>query len=401
MRSIRAARRALLRFGMAVALAAGPALACGGKEGEAKKENSEAPEGHSKGLIELTPEQVKNAGIETGRAEQRDQAGLLEASAEIQAAPQRQAKVGPRIEGRVVSIRANVGDAVRAGAELGRVDAPELGRAKADFLAASARANVTRDTADRERALFEKRISSEREWREADADAIKARAEKEAAENRLHALGVGDADLPSLSVGGHYDSTVGLSSPIQGVVVERNVTLGQMVTPSEVLFTVMDLREVWILLDVYERDLSQIRVGQTARVRVGAYPGQEFAGRVASVGDVFEAKSRAAKARVVLANPSRALRPGMFATVTLEGTTGHERSLLLVPALAVQRDGDNNFVFLPRGGREFEPRKIKVGRALGEWVEVLEGVMAGETVVTTGSFFLKAEMKKSELGEEG
>ena len=393
---------AAARTFLALALALGPALGCGKKGGEGKgKHADEAEEGHQKGLIEMTPEQVANAGIQTGRVERRSQAGLLEASAQIEAPPQRQAKVGTRIEGRITEIRVNTGDRVKSGQTLAVVDSPDVGRAKADFLAALARSNVAQGTMEREKALFEKKISSEREWREAEAESIKARADKEAAENRLHALGVTDTDLEQLRVAGHYDSTVAIPAPLPGLVVERSVSLGQMVVPADTLFTVMDLGEVWILLDVYERNLPQVKVGQAARVRVSAYPDQEFKGRVANVGAVFEAKSRATKARVVLANPDGALRPGMFATVTLEGTTGDERTLVVAPSAAVQRDGEDNYVFIPRGDHEFEKRRVRVGRALGEWTEILEGVSDGETVVTAGSFFLKSEMKKGELGEGG
>lgn len=386
---------------LALLLALSPALAC--RKGEEAKPGhaEEQEEGHQKGLIELTPEQVANAGIKTGRVERRSQAGLLEASAQIEAAPQRQAKVGSRIEGRITDIRVNSGDRVRAGQVLAVVDSPEVGRAKADYLAALARSNVAAGTLEREKALFEKKITSERDWREAEAESIKARADKEAAENRLHALGVEDAALEKLRVAGHYDSTIAIPAPIPGLIVERKVTLGQMVAPADTLFTVMDLGEVWILLDVYERNLSQVREGQEARVRVSAYPDEEFRGRVTNVGAVFEAKSRAAKARVVLANPKDALRPGMFATVTLEGTTGDERTLVVAPSEAVQRDGEDNYVFIPRGDHEFEGRRVKVGRSLGDWTEILEGVSDGETVVTAGSFLLKSEMKKGELGEAG
>lgn len=388
---------------LALALALGVAVGCGKKGGEGTEEHAgeKAEEGHQKGLIELTPEQVASSGIQSGRVERRTQAGLLEASAQIEAPPERQAKVGSRIEGRITNIRVNMGDRVKAGQTLAVVDSPEVGRAKADFLAALARSNVAQGTLEREKALFEKKISSEREWREAEAEAIRARADKEAAENRLHALGVTDSDLEHLRVAGHYDSTVAIPAPISGLVVGRALTLGQMVAPADTLFTVMDLGEVWILLDVYERNLSEVKTGQAARVRVSAYPGQEFQGRVTNVGAVFEAKSRATKARIVLANPQGALRPGMFATVTLEGTTGEERTLVVAPSTAVQRAGEDNYVFIPRGKHEFESRRIKVGRVLGEWTEILEGVSDGEEVVTAGSFFLKSEMKKGELGEEG
>jgi membrane fusion protein, heavy metal efflux system len=376
--------------------------ACGTRGGEAhdgerdEREHAE-PESHRQpGVIELTAEQLVTAKIATGKVERRTQAGLLEANATIEAAADRQARVGTRTAGRVTRIQAELGQHVRKGAVLAMVDSPELGRAKADYLAAMAAANVTRETAKREKSMFEQRISAERDWREAEAAAIKADAEKEAAENRLHALGVGEAGLPRVVK--HYDSTIAVTAPIDGVVVERDLTLGQMVESTDTLFVVMDLAEVWILVDVYERDLSQVAMGQAASVRVGAYPEREFRGKVTNIGAVVEPKTRAVKVRVVLANPKGELKAGMFATVTIEGTTGEARQRLLAPAAAVQRDGERLIVFVPRGERGFLAREVTIARELGEWVEIQSGLSEGESVVTAGAFLLKSELKKGELG---
>lgn len=370
-------------------------IACGKTEG-GEQHGDEHAEGGEPGVVELSPEQLATAKIATGRVERRAQAALLEANAEIEAAADRQARVGTRVAGRVTRIVAELGQRVVKGAVLAVVDSPELGRAKADYLAAVAGARVARETTTREKALFDKRISSERDWREAEATAIKAEAEKEAAENRLHALGVGEAGLPRVVK--HYTSTIPITAPIEGVVAERDITLGQMIEPSDTLFVVMDLTEVWILVDVYERDLPQVQVGQPAGVRVGAYPTREFRGTVANIGAVVEPKTRAVKVRIVLPNPQGELKPGMFATVTLEGTTGEARERLLAPATSIQRDGERSIVFVPRGKGDFEARQVRVARELGQWVEIESGLTAGEEVVTTGAFLLKAELKKGELG---
>lgn len=391
---------------VAAGFLAGAGLACRSK-GADEPGHGEKPaaEGHEEeaehdegGLIELSPEQAATAGVKTAKVEKRSQAGLLEATAQIEAAADRQAKVGARIPGRIVSAKAGVGDAVRAGTVLAVVDSPDLGRGKADYLSALAASEVAQGTANRERTLFEKKISSEREWREAEATALKATAEKDAAENRLHALGVGDGELQALRSEKHYSSTMAIVTPIDGTVVERAVTVGQMVQPSDALFTVMDLREVWILVDIYDRDLPQVKAGQKVSVKVGAYPDAAFAGRVQSVGAVVEPKTRAVKARVVLPNPEGALKPGMFATVTVEGTSGPERAHLVVPAAAVQRQGEEHLVFVPRGEREFEARKVKVARQFGDLVEIEDGLAEGETVVTSGSFAVKSQMNKGKLG---
>ena len=389
--------------GLMVAVSLAGAAACKGKPGA--KEGAEAEEGHAdeggkEGIVRLAPEQVQAAGIVTAPAETRAEVSLLDATAQIEVSGDRQARVGPRIAGRIVDLRAGVGDVVARGATLAVVESPDLGRAKADYIAAVANARVTRESADRERALFEKRISSEKDYREAEAAAIRADAEMNAAENRLHALGVSDAELARVRREGHYSSTMAISAPIAGVVAERSATLGQMVEPTDTLFLLMDLREVWILVDVYERDLAQVRVGQNVRVRIAALGDQQFAGKVASVGATIETKTRTAKVRVVLQNPAVVLRPGMFASVVFEGTTGpagHEA--VFVPADAVQRDGKRSLVFVARGPGEFEAREVELGHESEGNLEIEQGVKAGEAVVVRGSFVLKSELKKAELGE--
>jgi cobalt-zinc-cadmium efflux system membrane fusion protein len=278
------------------------------------------------------------------------------------------------------------------------IDSPDLGRAKADYLSALAMEKVAVDTAERERLLFEKKITSERDWRQAEAEAVKTRAERDAAENRLHALGIGDDELGRIKAESHYTSTMPILSPLDGVVVERAVSLGQMVEPSDTLAIVMDLREVWVQVDIYDRDLSQVKVGQDVTARIAAYPDREFKGKVQTIGSVVEEKTRSVKVRVALGNAERLLKPGMFASVTLQGTTGEVRDRLVVPSAAVQREGGGHVVFVRKSDHDFETRKVELLRELGEWAEIASGVTEGEAVVTTGSFFLKSEMQKAELG---
>lgn len=375
-------------------------------EGHAHEAHDERHEGEAHALepgtrdlvVALTPEQRVSAQIATATVSRRAEAGLLVANAVIEAAADLQARVGPRVAGRITSLGAGVGDRVKKGQVLAELDSAELGRAKADYLAALAVSEVAEGSAGRERALFEKKISSEKDWREAQASAIKARAERDAAENRLHALGLSDADLPELKDEGHYSSSIPITAPISGAVVERSVTLGEMVESTDSLFIVMDLREVWILVDVYERDLPKVRVEQRATIRVAAYPERSFEGTVQSIGAIVEPRTRAVKVRVVLENPGGVLKPGMFATVTLRGTEGAGRERLLLPSTAVARDGDRTIVFVPRGDLEFELREVKLGIESGGLVEVITGLSAGEPVVTRGAFQLKSELQKAKLG---
>ncbi|MFO0745731.1 MAG: efflux RND transporter periplasmic adaptor subunit [Myxococcota bacterium] len=355
------------------------------------------------GVVKLTPEQEGHARITTAKVEKRAAAGLLLATAEIEPAADGVAKVGTRVASRVISLAAGLGDRVEKGAVLAEVDAPELGRAKADYQSALAAARVTRDTAAREKVLAADKISSERDWRAAEAEAAKARAEKDAAESRLLTLGLSAEAISTLGSERPLRSTMQVTAPIAGVVTERPVTLGQMVEPADLMFTIMDAKVVWVVVDVFEQDLAQLSVGQAASVRVAAFEGRTFEGQVTDLGAIVEAKTRTVKVRVVVPNPDGALRPGMFAQVELAGTTGEAREALYVPGGAIQRDGDKSMVFVVRGEREYERRVVTLGRtagAGGELVALLSGVSPGESVVVDGSFILKSELQKGELGED-
>ena len=379
--------------------------ACGhGKQDvpeDKKPEGTETAEAvDRKDLLQLTKEQIATARIATAPAERRSETAAIGATGEIEPPDDGVAKIGPKVAGRVARLLKGVGDPVKRGELLAMIDSPDLGRAKADYIAASAIAQVTKEAADREQALYEKKISSEKDWRQAEADATKARAEKDAAEVRLHTLGISDAQLDRMNPSEHFAASFTVTSPIEGVVVERPVTLGQLAQPQETMFVVMDLRNVWVLADVYERDLAQVAVGQKVVARVPAWKDRTFAGTVATVGSVIERKSRAVKIRVVLPNPDGALKPGMFATVEIAGTSGAPHAGVYVPAGAVQRDGVHSLVFVEKEPGAYEPRRIETGQVSHDWVEVQRGVTEGEKVVVAGSFALKSEMKKDELGEE-
>jgi cobalt-zinc-cadmium efflux system membrane fusion protein len=362
----------------------------------------DAPEdAHDEGVVVLTPEQVQSAGIETAAVEFRPATSVIEATAVVEGVPDRTATIGSRVEGRVAWTGANVGDTVGVGAVLARIDSPELGRAKADYLAALAAADVARQTAEREARLYRERISSEREWREAEAEATRAVAERDAAEARLHALGLTDDDLGALTTERHYSSTFDVRTPIRGIVVDRRAALGATVAPTDVLFTVMDLRAVWVQVDAYDEQLAGLRVGQAVHARTRAYPDRVFTGRIDNIGAILDPATRAVKLRVVLPNPDGALKPGMFADVDIEVAAKASDSVLAVPAGAVQEDGGQRIVFVVAGPGQFSRRVIETGAAGHDWVPVRSGLAPGDQVVIRGAFILKSELRKGELGEEG
>jgi membrane fusion protein, copper/silver efflux system len=177
-------------------------------------------------------------------------------------------------------------------------------------------------------------------------------------------------------------------SPIAGVVTAKNVVQGARVSPGEAPYEITDLGEVWVMADAYEGDLAKIRSGMKASLTLTAYANREFAGKVAFVDPLLDAKTRTLKVHLHFANPARLLKPGMFGEVTLHGIS---REGLRVPADAVIRAGQRDVVFLAAGDGRFEPRVVKLGERSGEEVEVLSGLEAGQEIVTRANFLVDSE----------
>src|SRR5262249_48106189 len=177
-------------------------------------------------------------------------------------------------------------------------------------------------------------------------------------------------------------------SPVSGFVIEKQALKGLHIMPGQSLYRVADLSVVWIEADVYERELSAVRLGATATITVDAYPGDRFAGRAIYVYPYLDEKTRTNKVRFEFANRSGRLKPGMYANVELRGTGG---MALMVPMNAVLDSGQEQVVFVAQGDGMFEPRKVKVGRRAGDSVEILEGLTDREQVATGAAFFLDSE----------
>ena len=390
------------RLVMLAALLAACGKGAAPAEDHAESEGAHAEGEHdedAEGMVSLTPEQVVTAKIATELVQLRALAGDILATAEIEAPDDGVARIGARVGGRITKFSAGLGDHVAAGGSLATLNSPELGRAKADYIAAVTTARVAKETAAREKSLFERKISSERDWQAAEGEASKARAEQAAAEVRLHALGMSDGALARLTPEQHLGSSVAVTSPIAGVVVERPVSLGQTVAPEDTMFVVMDTSTVWMIVDLYERDLAQAPVGRAVAAQVQAWPGRTFTGTIATIGAVVDRRSRTVKARVVVANADGALKPGMFAKVALGGTSGVAREVLAVPAAAVQREGNDGYqVFLPIGDHEFQARDVELRPMGAAYFEVVTGLVAGDKVVTSGAFLLKSEASKAAFG---
>jgi multidrug efflux pump subunit AcrA (membrane-fusion protein) len=189
-----------------------------------------------------------------------------------------------------------------------------------------------------------------------------------------------------------------LKAPIDGVITERNATMGELVDKSKEVFTISDPTQLWVIAEIKERDIAAIKVGQDAIFTVLAYPQEKFQGKVILIGNQVEAGSRTLEVRIAMDNADGRLKPGMFADVEI--TTTMLENVLLIPDGALQTDGDNQIVFVALDDNKFEKRVVKLGEEQQGRVQVLTGLKAGDKIATEGSFILKSEMLKGELGEE-
>lgn len=189
-----------------------------------------------------------------------------------------------------------------------------------------------------------------------------------------------------------------IKATIDGVIIDRKATTGELVDKAKEIYTISDPTQLWAIAEVKERDIAAVKVGQDAAFAALAYPEENFHGKVVLIGNQVEAGSRTIEVRIAVDNADGRLKPGMFADVEI--TTTILDNVLLIPDSALQTDGEEQIVFVALDGNKFEKRMVKLGLEQAGRVQILSGVKAGENIVTEGSFILKSEMLKGQLGEE-
>ncbi|NOY25430.1 MAG: efflux RND transporter periplasmic adaptor subunit, partial [Oligoflexia bacterium] len=270
--------------------------------------------------------------------------------------------------------------------------------AVAAFRGAKARDAAADARLQRLRGLEADGVSSHAQVLQAEADDAETEASLEAAEERLRILGV-DPDIGDPPAGEHYVSHIPVRSPISGKLLSTDASVGRLVAPGDRLFHLGQLDEVWLLIDLYERDLAKVAVGQSVRFTVEAWPDQVFEGSVDQIGDWVEPDSRTVEVRVVVDNQDGRLKPNMFATATLSiSRPGGARGIVL-PAGAVQSLDGKDIAFVEEEPGLYQARELAIAERNSRQALVIAGLSPGDPVVIDGAFALKSELQKSELGE--
>ena len=362
---------------------------CGDKAGHDPKAETKTEVAEEKG-IKLTPEEQERAGIKLELVAPRALENVVSVTATIRPNQDRLAKVAPRVEGRIVRVMAGLGDAVRAGQALAVMDSIAIGEAQSALLQAQASQRVAQADFKRAESLSAEEIIPRRDLLKARGEFEKTSAELRAAQDKLRLLG------GAASTGGRAESTFSLSAPFAGTVIQKKATVGELGTPSDALFTVADLSTVWIEANLTEDILAKVRVGAAATVTVGAYPGERFGGRVAYVASMQDKDSRTVAARIEVANRDGRLKPEMFANATI--AVGGQKEVISVPDEAILLLQGQPTIFVAENGG-FESRAVEAGDKLAGRTVIKSGLKAGEQLVASGTYALKARLLKSQIGD--
>ena len=339
--------------------------------------------------MRIAPEMLRDLRVTTARAEARAAGERVSVLAELRVDQDAYAEVASPVTARVVRVLARAGDEVRAGQPLVELASGDLGRARAEVTAADARLALARKQLARQQALLADRLVAERDVIAAQAAVTEAEAARAVAAGAMRQF-----------AGAEGGAGLTLRAPVAGTVIDRDVVIGQLVDPSRTLFRIGDLRKLWLVAHVFERDAVRVSIGGTGAASFAALPGATVDGTIVWVGRAVETSSRTIPVRLEVPNPDGVLRPGMSAMVSLPvgDATG---KVVAVPIAAVQRVGDRWAVFAPGGAPGvFEVRPVGRGRDLGGEVEILSGLAPGDPVVVDGAFLLKAEFDKAR-GEGG
>jgi cobalt-zinc-cadmium efflux system membrane fusion protein len=340
--------------------------------------------------VKLSEELAKRARLISEVVTKRALAPTLDLVGSVNFDPDAVADVGGRIAGRITRVMVTVGDAVTSGRPLVELESHNLGDALAELLSARANLIAAENRAQRESALAEKQLSSATVVEAARAEAKALQAEVKGAEQRLLAMGITPAEIKNLHTG-HGPRLVTLRAPIAGEVVERYAVLGQVVDPTEPIMRIADLSRLWVELDVYERDLAHVAVGDEAEIRSETYPDQIFHGTVSYLNATVDVATRTARVRIEVPNPDRQLRPGQFVHARLS-TRGITEPIIAIPRKAVLQVEGEPSVFVQVDETRYTARPVELGRVAGDLVEIKRGLLEGERVVIEGGFVLKSEL---------
>jgi Cu(I)/Ag(I) efflux system membrane fusion protein len=342
----------------------------------------EAEMAAEEGQVKISADRIQKLGVRSEPVMLREIDRILRAVGKVEIDERRMHTIAPKFEGWIDRLHVNsTGQPVGRGQALFDAYSPELVSAQREYAIAVQGAAGMKDAAS-------------------DAQAS-MRSLADASLARLKNWDISEEQLQQLRSGNESRRALTFRSPIAGIVIEKKAVQGMRFMPGEALYQIADLSSVWILAEVFEQDLAQIKVGQRASVKINAYPERQFTARVAYIYPTLNTQTRSVPVRLELANPDGLLKPAMYANIEF-AAAGAAGKVLTVPSSAVIHSGTRQIVLIELGEGRFAPRAVKLGRQGDQYVELLEGVQEGEQVVVSANFLIDAESNlKAALGGFG
>jgi membrane fusion protein, heavy metal efflux system len=374
---------------------------CSSKENKSEEARGKEPRVER---ITLTKQAINDIGLKVEQVSYQSTTSILTIPAQVLTNQDMEAQVGTPVPGRISKVLVNLGDHVQCGQELMLIEGVEIGEMISLYLKAKAQLVYADAALERQQSLVAQNVGSQKALLEAQAEHEKAHAEFTAEDKRIHSIGLTETDIERLAVptaNGPRESHIGgilpVKSPIDGVVVERNVVIGQLVDGAANAFRIINTSSVWIDGHIYENDLNKVTKKTNVVFSTASYPNEKFRGNMMYIGQVIDEKSRTIIVRAEFLNAHGKLKPHMFGEMHIP--TGKNATGILIPAESVVKINNADNVFVQKDDSSFERRFIIIRSTQKEVVEIQEGLAEKELIVIKGAFYLKSELMKAELGE--
>jgi cobalt-zinc-cadmium efflux system membrane fusion protein len=301
-------------------------------------------------------------------------------------------KLSSPLSGLVKTVRGRLGEAVRANQPLLTIQSADIGTAYSDFAKAESDWQLAQRSFQLASDLYQVKAIPQKEFEQAENDFMKTQAEYQRARGRLRVLKISERELDKPPDQRKLTARFDVKAPLDGIIVEKSVTVGQLVEPAKVLYTIANPDLLQAVGEIYERDLRLIKPGMTASVRVESFPDLVFPATLAYIGDVVDPETRTIKIRCDVTNLEHKLKNDMFVRIHLD-VSGQTLALAL-PQSALIRMGDKTFIFIQHNPEEYERREVVTGPVLGEQIEIQGGARSGERVVVKGGLLLQGALEQ-------
>lgn len=372
--------------------------ACGKGEQQAA-----APVATADAKVDLDPMEVivsadMASNFKTAAVMQAEVASVREIAGRIEANERKVTRIGAVVTGRVTEVLAETGDRVKPGQTLAHVASPELTAAQLAYMRASATATLAERSAERARQLIAADVIGFAELQRRESEVQIARAELQAAGDQLKLMGLSGAALSSLRAKGSVAPNAAITASAAGIVIERQVSQGQVAQPGDPLFTVADLSNVWVVGALPEQVARSVQAGQNVEVDVPALgltvEEAPISGKIIYVGDTVSPDTRTVTIRTQVDNKDLVLKPQMLATMKIQGAPEKK---LAIPVLAVVRENDKDHVYVKKAENHYRLTPVELGAASDGLRPVIKGLSEGTQIVVEGAFHLNNERKRAEL----